>query len=364
MFVHLILLFGGLLPPKIFNINNMIQLKIIRLLLFFILFISCDNSREEITKADDFQFVVPPHFPEPTYTFRNNPINKAGFELGKKLFNDPILSKDNSVACANCHAKAVAFSDPQHDFSVGVGDRIGLRNAPAIQNMAFMNEFFWDGGVVHLDFVPTNAIENPLEMNETLSNVVQKLNRIEEYRLLFKKAFGNIDSINAPLMLHAFSQYMNMLISANSKYDQYYLGKTQLTENEQSGLALFKKHCESCHSGVLFTNQGYANNGIDSIFMDLGRANISEGKEDIGKFKIPSLRNVSLTAPYMHNAKFKTLAEVLNHYANGVKDSPTLDARLKKDNKLGISISPEEQQRIIDFLSTLTDRDFISNELF
>ncbi len=334
------------------------------LLVFVVVFLGCENLLVEPSKDEKVQFVAPAHFPEPTYTFKNNPVTQSGFELGKKLFNDPRLSRDNSVACSNCHIKALAFADPQHDFSVGVDDRIGIRNAPAIQNMAFMKEFFWDGGVPHLDFVPTNAIENPLEMDETLIHVVQKLNGIEEYRVLFRKAFGNIDSINAPLMLHAFSQYMNMLISANSKYDQFYLGKTQLTQNEQKGMALFKQHCETCHSGILFTNQGYANNGLDTMFLDLGRALISEDGRDIGKFKIPSLRNIVLTKPYMHNARFATLEQVLEHYANGVKDSPTLDPRLKNNGKLGISLSKEEQQLIIEFLHTLTDKDFVSNELF
>ena len=328
-----------------------------------IIFLSCENLLVE-PKNDNIQFITPAHFPEPTYTFKNNPVTQAGFELGKKLFNDPRLSSDNSVAYSNCHVKAVAFADPQHDFSVGVKDRLGIRNAPAIQNMAFMNEFFWDGSVSHLDFVPTNAIENPLEMDETLIHVVQKLNKIEEYRILFRKAFGDIDSINAPLMLHAFSQYVNMLVSANSKYDQFYLGKIELTQNEQKGLALFKIHCETCHSGILFTNQGYANNGLDTVFLDLGRALISEDDRDIGKFKIPTLRNIALTRPYMHNARFATLEQVLEHYANGVKNSPTLDERLKNNGKLGIPISKQEQQLIIEFLNTLTDRDFVSNELF
>ncbi|MEM8524481.1 MAG: cytochrome c peroxidase [Bacteroidota bacterium] len=336
-----------------------------RKILFFIFPLSClACQKKEMLPDNPYQFTKPEHFPEPTYTFDNNPITKEGFELGKKLFNDPRLSSDKSTACSNCHSKVVAFADPQHSLSIGVNNRVGKRNAPAIQNMAFMREFFWDGGVVHLDFVPPNAIENKLEMDEKMTNVVQFLNRDKEYTNLFRAAFGEIDSINTPMMLHAFSQYMNLLISDNSKYDQYLKGETELTTKELAGLKLFEQNCESCHSGVLFTNQAYANNGLDETFKDLGRALISEWEGDEGKFKIPSLRNVELTAPYMHDGRFETLEEVLLHYRNGVKKSATLAPELNNGEQLGIPLTAKEEEQIIVFLKTLTDRDFISNSIF
>ncbi|MBK8492019.1 MAG: c-type cytochrome [Saprospirales bacterium] len=311
-----------------------------------------------------YQFVRPSHFPEPTYTFENNPVTENGFKLGKKIFNDPILSIDNSIACSSCHVKSVAFADPQHRLSLGVFERVGIRNAPGIANMAFMKEFLWDGGGIHLDFVPPNAIENPVEMNETLAHVVQKLNAHSEYPDLFQEVFGPIDSINAPLMLYALSQYMNLLVSANSAYDQFYLGKGSLTANQQKGMKLFEEKCASCHSGVLFTNQDYRNNGLDTVFMDEGRARITEWDGDLGKFKVPSLRNVAITAPYMHDGRFNTLEEVLDHYAQGVIMSPTLASELQQNNKLGIDLTTDEQQLIIEFLQTLTDWEFISNPIF
>ena len=333
------------------------------LVLSMTILVSC--QQEKIIHPEEvFEFKKPNGFPETTYTFDNNPVSKAGFELGKKLFNDPKLSSDNSVACSNCHVKAVAFADPQHRLSVGVHDRVGIRNTPSIANMAFMQEFFWDGGVVHLDFVPPNAIENELEMDDKLANVVHKLNNAPDYPELFRAAFGDIDSITAPLMLHAFSQYMSMLISDNSKYDQYLKNEITLTAQELNGQRLFEQKCMACHTGILFTDQDYHNNGLDTAFTDLGRARISEWDGDNGKFKTPSLRNVGLTAPYMHDGRFETLEEVLDHYSEGVKVSTTLDPILSKNNQIGIKMTEEEQAQIIAFLHTLTDYTLISNEFF
>jgi cytochrome c peroxidase len=230
--------------------------------------------------------------------------------------------------------------------------------------MAFMKEFFWDGGVTHLDFVPINAIESDVEMDESLENVVKKLNAIEAYRTKFKAAFGT-EEVIAPYMLHALSQFTAMMISADSKYDKYLQGQEELTVNELRGLALFEQKCSSCHAGVLFTDQSYRNNGISSVFGDKGRRLITEDEADEGKFKVPSLRNAGITAPYMHNAKFSTLQEVLEHYGNGMVDSPTLDPSFKNGEVVvGIPMTKEEQGDIIEFIHTLTDYTFISDERF
>lgn len=326
--------------------------------LFAIMLGAC--QKEELQRE---QFVKPPHFPEPTYNFERNPVTQEGFELGKKIFGDPILSRDNSVACNNCHVKAVAFADPQHTLSLGVDERQGIRNAPGIANMAFMKEFMWDGGVYHLDFAPPNAIENPLEMDEKMERVVGKLNRHSAYPALFKKAFPDMgDTITGPYLLLALSQYQTMLVSATSKYDRYRLGKGDLSAAELEGLQLFNQKCATCHSGELFTNQDYRNNGLDTEFQDEGRARITETPADLGKFKVPSLRNVELTDPYMHDGRFNTLEQVLDHYANNVKLSSTLAPELQQGSALGIPLTAGEKKLIIDFLKTLTDYEFIQNE--
>jgi cytochrome c peroxidase len=315
--------------------------------------------------TNPYFFEKPVGFPEPTYTFYNNELTEDGFKLGKKLFFDPMLSIDGTVSCGSCHIQSTAFADQQlHHISVGVQNRVGIRNALPLFNLAFYKEFFWDGGVTHLDFVPINAIESPFEMDETLLGVLEKLRLSKEYPALYEKAFGTT-TINTGLTMDALAQFMNRMISANSKYDQSLKGEVELTEKEQRGLQLFNEHCENCHSGILFTNQEYHNNGISTVFPDSGRALISANNMDIGKFRVPSLRNIDRTSPYMHNAKFQTLEEVLEHYANGVQQSATVDSRLILPNgTLGIPLNPQQQADIIAFLKTLTDFDFINDPLF
>lgn len=335
------------------------------IILFVLILFASNCEKGGINKDSTFEFVKPDHFPAPTYTFHNNPVTEAGFLLGKKIFNDPLLSSDGSISCSSCHVKAVAFSDPQHRLSLGVKEREGIRNSPPIANMAFYNSFFWDGGVVHLDFVPPNAIENHLEMDETMNNVVYKMNRNDPYPELFQKAFGPIDSINAPLMLHALSQYMVMLVSSNSKYDKFLAKQEVLTPSEQKGMEIFEKNCATCHQGVLFTDQDFHNNGLDTEFSDLGRARISEGKEDVGKFRTPSLRNVALTSPYMHDGRFETLEDVLDHYTDGILASSSLSNHLIMENgKLGLPLTKTDKQNLIAFLHSLTDYEFIANPGF
>jgi cytochrome c peroxidase len=309
-------------------------------------------------------FSKPDHFPEATYTFQNNPITQEGFELGQLLFYDPILSIDSTIACANCHLQAVAFSDPVHKLSVGVNERIGTRNAPPIFNIAFKNSFFWDGGVTHIDFIAINAIDNPNELGEDLDNLVKKLKRHYTYPEKFKKAF-NKETIDSQQLLFAISQFMVPMVSANSRYDQYVKGnKSILNDQEIRGLSLVENKCASCHTPPLFTNDGFANNGLDTEFTDRGRAIITESENDAGKFRVPTLRNVELTDPYMHDGRLRTLEQVLTHYQHDVKVSPTLDPVLNQNETPGIALTDTEKADIIAFLRTLTDRSFTQDKRF
>ena len=316
---------------------------------------------KEISVNTDYRFVNPANFPEPTYTFENNPVTEAGFELGRRLFYDPMLSVDGTVSCNNCHQLALAFADAQqHPLSIGVDNRMGKRNAPALTNLAYMDEFFWDGGVTHLDHVPINAIEAEFEMDEELSNVVKKLRYSPMYDSMFRVAF-DIKEITSPFMLHALAQFTVMMVSSNSKYDKYVRkeGET-LTDEELRGMQSFETKCASCHKGELFTDMSYRNNGISAVFEDKGRATITTRDSDIGKFRVPSLRNVQRTSPYMHNAMFETLEEVLDHYENGILLSETLDPLLVH----GIQFDEGEKANIIAFLKTLTDYEFIADQRF
>lgn len=336
---------------------------IILLLVAAILFRCSTESAAPVNSL--YVFVKPANFPEADYTFPNNPVTKEGFELGRALFYDPVLSADSTVACANCHQQARSFSDPVHRFSVGVNEAMGVRNAPAIQNMAFQQHFFWDGGVKHLDFVPINAITSKIEMAETIASVVNKLKRNSFYQQKFKSAFAT-DEIDSQKMLYALSQFMNLMISANSRYDRYVRNEGEvLSADEKDGLKLFAAKCSACHATDLFTDGSFRNNGLNATFeLDSGRQRVTEDVADRGKFKVPSLRNAELTHPYMHDGRFKTLEEVLDHYRQSVHDSETLDPLLKQNGSLGISMTDEEKTKIILFLQTLTDKEFVNDERF
>ncbi len=310
---------------------------------------------------------MPSNFTTPVYDVAGNPVTKAGFVLGKKLFYDKLLSRDTTINCATCHISYAAFSNPAHPTSHGIDNLFGRRNAPAIQNMFWRTGFFWDGGVPNLDLVPLNAIQSPVEMDESPALVLEKLRKHPQYPALFKQAFGT-EEINTTTFLQALSQFMGMLVSANSRYDHFVRNEPggDFSMEEMDGLELFKLKCATCHATELFTDQQYRNNGILADFSyDRGRNEVSQLSEDIGKFRVPSLRNLTATGPYMHNGKYKTIESVLDHYASGVLDSPTLDPLLRQaDGSLGIHLSSPEKAKLLAFLKTLTDDAFLRDTRF
>jgi cytochrome c peroxidase len=336
---------------------------------FAILFnlISCEKQTdiEEPEVIERPLFRQPEHFPKATYNFSSPLVSVAGFWLGKRLFYDARLSRDGTVSCGSCHLQAAAFTHHGHDISHGIDDQLGNRNALPIQNMAFKKTFFWDGGVHNLDLLALAPIANPVEMDEVPENVLTKLRQDESYRKDFKKAYGT-DEITMVQFLKALGQFQAALISDNSKYDKYVRGETNLETEELQGLEIFKQKCGSCHGGILFTDETYRNNGLEVYFRstDLGRFNISSLEEDKYKYKVPSLRNVELTAPYMHDGRFRNLEAVLNHYDEGVNDTQNLDKSLKNSKRLGIPLSDAEKSKLITFLKTLTDNDFITDQRF
>lgn len=316
---------------------------------------SCKKA--EIETYKDWGFEKPSHFPEPHYKFENNKQNYDRFDLGRDLFYDPILSSDSTISCASCHSQTHGFGDHNVNFSLGVNNTLGKRNSPALSNLAWYPNFMWDGGINHIETFSFAPITNPLEMHETMANVVAKLNASEDYKAKFKKAYGS-ETVTDQHLLKALAQFMAMMISAESKYDNYVLGKTTFTSAEENGLQLFRSHCASCHTEPLTSSFGFANNGIDSDFTnDLGRGLVTQDPNDNGKFRIPSLRNVSLTYPYMHDGRFFTLSQVLDHYSNGIVQSSTLDPSLGT----GFNFTAQEKQDIISFLNTLTDQNYLAN---
>jgi cytochrome c peroxidase len=325
--------------------------------------IACSKSA---VIADLFvPFTKPTNFPETVYPVNRNPVTQAGFELGRKLFYDGILSADNTISCGSCHIQTAAFTHHGHDLSHGIHDLLGKRNAPAIQNMAWYKTFMWDGGIFDLDLQPIAPITNPVEMDETIPSVLKKLNADKAYPALFQKAFGS-SVITTDLLMKALSQFMVMLVSADSKYDKVMRKEgVVFTAAEQSGYTVFKEKCATCHQEPLFTDQSFRNNGLAiSTANDEGRFDITLNPEDRYKFKVPSLRNIMLTAPYMHDGRILNIDGVLDHYARGVQATPNLDPLLQQPGQTGIQLSAQERTNLKVFLSTLTDSSFIKDPRF
>jgi len=340
--------------------------------LFFIILIlttlaSC--KKEEPTSFEPrpapVALQIPENFPAAAIP-ADNPLTEEGIFLGRKLFYDPILSGDNSISCASCHMQNAAFVDGGTQFSAGVNAALGTRNAMPLFNLAWGPGFFWDGGAKNLESQVLGPITNPLEMHENIENAINELNAHPEYPYLFFKAFGS-NSITTANIMRAVAQFERTLISADSKYDRYVKGQTSLTAQELNGLNLFtdmnKGDCNHCHAlGGLFTDFDYRNTGLDFDYADEGRYLITLNEADKGKFKTPSLRNIALTAPYMHDGRFATLMDCVQHYNTGFVQHPNLDPALVFVNQG--RMTPQEMEDIVAFLHTLTDSTFINNPKF
>lgn len=339
--------------------------------IYFILFVSigvlyaCSKTEVIKSQTEDIRFVVPKNFPDAVYKFEGNILTNNGFALGKKLFYDVRLSADKTISCGSCHQQFAGFANLDHKVSHGVNNCLGKRNAPVLFNLAWQKEFFWDGGAKNLEIVPINAITDVCEMGTDLNTIVNLLNTTSPYPQLFKDAFGSA-TINSQNLLKALAQFTAAMISANSKYDKVMRNPQQntFTADEQQGYQLFKEKCASCHTEPLFTNLNYTSNGLDLNGVDEGRKVITGLSTDKGKFRVPTLRNIELSSPYMHDGRFNTLEKVLEHYNSGVQHSENLDPALIKSSQLGIPLSSIQKQQLISFLKTLTDDEFIKNKIF
>lgn len=343
---------------------------------FVVLLSSCskDDSSEGAYVPTPLALEIPELFEErilaPIIPF-DNPQTVEGVALGKKLFFDTLLSADNTQSCASCHAPANAFSDSDQ-FSVGIDGLTGHRNSMPIFNLAFNydDKFFWDGREFGLEDQALQPVENPIEMHNTWANAVETLQNTEEYPELFSKAFGT-SQIDSDLVVKAIAQFERTLISGNSKFDRHLLGTATLTPEELSGFNIFmdetRGDCFHCHGNVnnpLWTDNKFHNNALDATFTDLGLGEVSGDPADNGKFKSPSLRNLAFTAPYMHDGRFNTLDEVINHYSEGLQNSPTVDPLMKKVDEGGVQLSAQEKSDLKAFLLSLSDHEFIANPDF
>jgi cytochrome c peroxidase len=310
------------------------------------------------------KFNIPKKWPKPVYDFKKNPLTQEGFELGRKLFYDPILSRDKTISCASCHLQYTGFTHVDHALSHGIEGRKGTRNSPVLINLAWNKFFHWDGGVNHLEVQGINPIEHPAEMDNSLKEVINSLNTSETYLSLFKSAFGSRE-INTARIMKALTQFTLSLVSANSKYDQVMRKEKGVffTDQEKNGLNLFRSDCNSCHTEPLFTNTFFASNGlpIDTLLKDIGRYGITHNPKDSMQFKIPTLRNIEFTFPYMHDGRYRKLKEVLNYYSDGINVKTTyLHGNLKKP----LRYTEAQKKDLLAFLYTLTDKSFLYNKRF
>lgn len=346
--------------------------------LLIVLVFSCRKDRVGY-KATPYVLDIPSHFPDmiiPT----DNPMTVEGVDLGRYLFYEKKLSGDNSMSCASCHMPENSFSDP-NQYSTGIDGIQGTRQSMALVNMGWENFFFWDGRETTLEKQILDPVINPIEMHETWKNAVAKLNQDINYRNRFFRAFGEggIDSVKAA---KAIAQFIRTMISGQSKYDVMYKYENgmSLSATEQSifqtidpeewaGYDLFKSlngaDCFHCHNGPLMRVKKFSNNGLLPNFLnDLGRAAVTNNPEDNYKFKVPTLRNIALTAPYMHDGRFSTLDEVIEHYSSGIHMSPTIDPLIEFGSQGGVQLDVQEKYLLKKFLLTLTDENFINNPKF
>ncbi|HEY9340308.1 MAG TPA: cytochrome c peroxidase [Hanamia sp.] len=339
--------------------------RIAILIVFFIassaFLINADKIEKGKSTHTFLKLEVPKGWPQPNNIFANNPLTEEGFQLGRKLFYDGRLSKDGNFSCASCHQQFAAFATFDHDFSHGFNDQFSTRNAPALQNLAWVPLYHWDGGINHIEVQALSPLTAPNEMAEEIDSVLQKLRADAAYKKMFKKAFGN-ETINSQKMLKALAQFVGTLVSANSKYDKVKRGEDAFNPSELHGYEVFKMKCEHCHKEPLFTDNSFRNNGlaVNDFLKDYGRMRITTEAGDSLKFRVPTLRNIGVTQPYMHDGRLYSLGQVIEHYRTGIQQSATLDSSLRK----GIDFTPKEKYDLVLFLGTLTDTSFLKDKRF
>lgn len=315
-------------------------------------------------------------FPTPDLPADNKPT-VAGVQLGRMLFYEKMLSKDGSQACADCHKQEDAFSDIRQ-FSIGVEKLPGKRQAMALMNLAWhQNGLFWDGRTPKVRDQALKPIQDPLEMNETLPNAVAKIAAEKKYTDQFARAFGD-GAVTAERIGLAIEQFEFTMISSNSKYDQSLRGTATLTAAEERGRKLFfaefdpsglnrGAECFHCHAGHNFTNDEFMNNGLDTDagMTDEGRKKVTGAAADRGRFKVPSLRNIALTPPFMHDGSLATLEAVVDHYNTGAKNSSTIEFLMQYNLQPGgLGLTAQEKADLVAFLKTLTDTEFLTNAAY
>ncbi len=346
------------------------------LFLVFAVIIACKKDNV-VYEPTPYELQIPSHFPDMPIP-ADNPMTVEGVELGRKLFYEKKLSGDNSMSCGACHAPEAAFAD-SNQFSEGIDGQLGNRNAMALINLGWDSFFFWDGRAKTLEEQVLEPVENPIEMHEDWSNAINEIKQDVEYRNMFYRAFGD-EPIDKYTAAKAMAQFLRTMISGNSNFDIIYKRQNGLptTPEEDAiyqtlgdaigGYDLFQSlngaDCFHCHNGPLMRVEKFSNNGLDATFTDLGRAEVTGDMNDAGKFKVPTLRNIALTGPYMHDGRFQTLDEVLDHYSHNIQMSPTIDPLIEFASQGGVQLDQFEKNLVKAFLESMTDETFINNPDF
>lgn len=334
--------------------------------------VACKEEEEPIPAPTPYALVTPSSLPPPNIA-ADNPLTEEGILLGKMLFYEPALSGNGSQSCNGCHNQGKAFTDNGKALSKGIQGLEGIRNSMPLFNLMYHTDFLWDGRATSLRVQALLPIQDELEMNETLENVIQKLGDKEIYPMQFALAFGD-ETINEERISLAMEQFLTTLVSGSSKFDDYQAGDTELTESEHRGMEIYFGEtnpsavnvggdCFHCHGGPLLSNNQFMNNGLDTEenFTDLGLYEATGRDIDRAKFKVPSLRNIAVTAPYMHDGRFATLEEVIEHYNSEVQESSTLDPNMHAIIEHGLNLSEQDKLDLINFLHTLTDQVYLNN---
>jgi cytochrome c peroxidase len=316
----------------------------------------CRKNKVELTA---YPVQIPSHFPATDY-YQRYPITKEGFELGRKLFYDRRFSVDGSISCGSCHQQVAAFGTYDHDLSHGVNGSHGIRNAMSLFNLAWRTSYGWDGKYTSLDAVYAAHINSPIEFGETIGGIINKLKTDSYYPQQFKTVYGST-YISEPRIFNALTQFVSAFISSATKYDSVKQNLKTFTAGEQAGYTVFLNKCNSCHAEPLFTDFSYRNIGLPlNTFNDKGRMTITGNKADSLKFRVPSLRNIFKSYPFLHDGRFIGFEQIFEHYNSGVQQSATLDPLLSS----GIQLSVAERTALIDFFRTLTDHTFTTNSSF
>lgn len=327
-----------------------------------LLALACNRkeAEEELTIDNpELALSIPEGFPALNEAFYKNKPTKYGVELGEKLFHEKRLSGNNTISCGSCHQQSKAFSDSEAQ-AIGIYGRVGLRNTPPIQNLAFIKHYNWDGNKRQLEKQPLVPIITHEEMASSIVQVMGKLQSDQAYQTLFRQAFGD-SQITPERIYSSIAQYEYSLISANSKYDKVRRHEgVHFSAIEARGHQLFQAKCASCHSGELFTDQSFRNIGfpLNPSSEEAGRARVTGIRDDYMRFRVPSLRNIAYTAPYGSFGQFKTLEEVLDYFDKGVLHADNLDPILQQAGNR-IPMSASEKEAIVSFLHTLSDEAFI-----